>query len=335
MLNDQSTITCSLPPIEESKQLSIFNKTFYPYFDNDIIVNNSPLFLFQSYSNNFPNVSNFPNLIDFRITFDENFYLPSISNFSSIRSKTISITHNFNYNFLFYIDSNPYFSEITIFAKFEKPNSFFNLSSHGYKKMSLGHVGDGNFTTFPNLSLFNGEISISISNLPIKLPVYIGKNQNILLSSKKIKGTIDEYWCNTLPFFKKSSTNEISSSSFKYIKISNDNRVLQGRFINKVLSDGRSTYLSTDIKSDGNTVIATLNLPHFVNQSIIDPDFSVLLDTDFKSECNSENNRKWLIPVAVIVPVVGVSCIGGIIYSIYIKKAIENPLKLKLKKLSK
>ncbi|KAK5574873.1 hypothetical protein RB653_010127 [Dictyostelium firmibasis] len=203
------------------QNISIFSLSgSYPYFDNDIIVNNSPLFLFQSYSNNFPNVSNFPNLIDFRITFDENFYLPSISNFSSIRSKTISITHNYNYLFPFYIDSNPYFSEISIFAKFEKPNSFFNLSSHGYKKMSLGNVGDqfningeipiipspnsyhlinyGDFTTFPNLSLFNGEISISVSNLPVTLPVYIGKNQNIILANNRLKGTIDESWCNSL-----------------------------------------------------------------------------------------------------------------------------------------
>ncbi|KAK5574874.1 hypothetical protein RB653_010128 [Dictyostelium firmibasis] len=194
--------------------------SFYPYFDNDIIVNNSPLYLFQSYSNNFPNVSNFPNLNDFRMTFDENFYLPSISNFSSIRSKTITITHSFKYLLPFYIDSNPYFSEIYIFAKFEKPNSFFNLSSHGYKKMSLGYVGDqfningeipiipspnsyhlinyGNFTTFPNLSLYNGDISISISNLEINLPVYIGKNQNIILASNRLKGTIDESWCNSL-----------------------------------------------------------------------------------------------------------------------------------------
>ncbi|KAM9971448.1 hypothetical protein ACTFIW_011426 [Dictyostelium discoideum] len=129
---------------------------------------------------------------------------------------------------------------------------------------------------------------------------------------------------------KQVSTNETNTSSFKYIKISKDNRVLQGRFINQILSDGRPTYLSIDINNNGNSVIATLNLPHFVNQSIIDPDFSVLLETDFKSECDTKNSRKWLIPVAVAVPIVGLCSIGVIVYFLYRKHFIEIPLKVKL-----
>ncbi|KAN0018640.1 hypothetical protein ACTFIU_008568 [Dictyostelium citrinum] len=164
------------------------------------------------------------------------------------------------------------------------------------------------------------KLTISISNY------YYKSNLNTLqlqLVSSADNNENQETDCNS----KEVSTNEINTSSFKYIKISKDNRVLQGRFINKVLSDGRSTYLSTDIKSEGNSIIATLNLPHFVNQSIIDPDFSVLLETDFKSKCDTKNDRKWLIPVAVVVPIVGLCLIGALVYFIYIKKAVENPLK--------
>ncbi|KAK5574869.1 hypothetical protein RB653_010123 [Dictyostelium firmibasis] len=220
--NFLSGTTIKMSHIQNISTFYLFGS--YPYFDNDIIVNNSPLSFFQANSNNFPNVSNFPNLIDFRIIFDENFYLPSISNFSTIKSKKITTDHSLNTYIPFYIDSNPYFSEISVKAKFVKPNSFFNLSSRGYERMSLSNVGDqfningeipiipspnayhyianGDFNKFPNLSLFNGDISIILSNLPIDLPVYIGKNQNIVLASNKLKGTIDESWCNSLPFFK-------------------------------------------------------------------------------------------------------------------------------------
>ncbi|KAN0026524.1 hypothetical protein ACTFIV_007512 [Dictyostelium citrinum] len=172
------------------------------------------------------------------------------------------------------------------------------------------------------------KLTISISNYYYKSNLNTLQLQLISLADDNENQETD---CNS----KEVSTNEINTSSFKYIKISKDNRILQGRFINKVLSDGRPTYLSTDIKSEGNSIIATLNLPHFLNQSIIDPDFSVLLETDFKSECDTKNDRKWLIPVAVVVPIVGLCLIGALVYLIYIKKTVENPLKVKLKKLLK
>ncbi|KAM9996686.1 hypothetical protein ACTFIZ_001632 [Dictyostelium cf. discoideum] len=167
------------------------------------------------------------------------------------------------------------------------------------------------------------KLTISISNYNYKSSLNTLQLQ--LISS--VDNENEESDCNN----KQVSTNETNTSSFKYIKISKDNRVLQGRFINQVLSDGRSTYLSIDITNDGNSVIAKLNLPHFINQSIIDPDFSVLLETDFKSECGNINDgRKWLIPVAVIVPVAGICFIAAIVYIIYRKQFIEKPLKIKL-----
>ncbi|KAM9985133.1 hypothetical protein ACTFIY_009562 [Dictyostelium cf. discoideum] len=166
------------------------------------------------------------------------------------------------------------------------------------------------------------KLTISISNYNYKSSLNTLQLQ--LISS--VNNENDESDCN----IKQVSTNETNTSSFKYIKISKDSRVLQGRFINQVLSDGRPTYLSIDINNSGNSVIATLNIPHFVNQSIIDPDFSVLLETDFKSECDTKNSREWLIPVAMAVPIVGLGCIGVIVYFFYRKHFIEIPLKVKL-----
>ncbi|KAN0018638.1 hypothetical protein ACTFIU_008566 [Dictyostelium citrinum] len=177
-------------------------------------------------------------------------------------------------------------------------------------------------TTF-TLDTGSIKLTISISNY------YYKSNLNTLqlqLISSADNNENQETDCNS----KEVSTNEINTSSFKYIKISKDNRVLQGRFINKILSDGRPTYLSIDIKNESNSMIATLNLPHFLNQSIIDPDFSVLLQTDFNSECDTKNDRKWLIPVAVIIPVIGVCCIVVVAYLIYRKQFIEKPLNIKL-----
>ncbi|KAM9978625.1 hypothetical protein ACTFIY_012373 [Dictyostelium cf. discoideum] len=72
-----------------------------------------------------------------------------------------------------------------------------------------------------------------------------------------------------------------------------------------------------------------MNLPHFIRSCKIDPDFSVLLSTNFKSSCPSDNDgdkKSWLIPVAVTVPVVACSVLAGLSISPFLKK---------MKKLSK
>ncbi|KAK5574630.1 hypothetical protein RB653_009883 [Dictyostelium firmibasis] len=115
-----------------------------------------------------------------------------------------------------------------------------------------------------------------------------------------------------------SNVNDLST--FNYIKISKNNKIFSGRFINKVISDGRSTFFTTNSRNNSNSIIVTLNLPHCVNECLIDPDFSVLISNDFKSECDDDDSsRKWLIPVAVIVPVVGVAIIITIFFAIYKK----------------
>ncbi|KAM9952024.1 hypothetical protein ACTFIT_002711 [Dictyostelium discoideum] len=111
-----------------------------------------------------------------------------------------------------------------------------------------------------------------------------------------------------------SNTNNLST--FNYIRISRNNKILEGRFINKVMSDGRSTFLTSTTRNDSNSIITTLNLPHCVSECIIDPDFSILISNDFKSSCE-DNSRKWFLPVVITVPILGcflLFVLGAIIY---------------------
>ncbi|KAN0014898.1 hypothetical protein ACTFIU_001218 [Dictyostelium citrinum] len=130
-----------------------------------------------------------------------------------------------------------------------------------------------------------------------------------------------------------------NDNSLNYISIKKDSKVLYGRFIDRLISDGRSTYMSTTIKSKNNeSIIVAMNLPHFVRSCKIDPDFSVLLSTNFKSSCSSDDDddkKSWLIPVAVVVPVVGCSLIAVTIYFVYKSQFVEKPFNKKLKRLNK
>ncbi|KAM9964409.1 hypothetical protein ACTFIW_004172 [Dictyostelium discoideum] len=84
-----------------------------------------------------------------------------------------------------------------------------------------------------------------------------------------------------------------------------------------------------------NSISISLDLPHCIESCIIDPDFSVLISPEFKNECgNSKDGRKsYVIPVAVVASVVGVSTIGAISYLIYRRKINKNFL-VKLKQLN-
>ncbi|KAN0050632.1 hypothetical protein ACTA71_003768 [Dictyostelium dimigraforme] len=118
---------------------------------------------------------------------------------------------------------------------------------------------------------------------------------------------------------------EIESNSnqlLNFVTIKKDNKVLYGRFINKVISDGRSTHLKTSVISSDqikSTVTMGMDLPHCRN-CIIDPDFSLLLTSNFKDSCGDDDNRKsYVIPVAVVASVAGVAAIGASVAKGYIR----------------
>ncbi|KAM9995552.1 hypothetical protein ACTFIY_001736 [Dictyostelium cf. discoideum] len=116
-------------------------------------------------------------------------------------------------------------------------------------------------------------------------------------------------------------TNEMDKDQLlNYITISKDQKILYGRFINRVVSDTRPTFITTSVVSNnGNSVILGLNLPHCINSCLIDPDFSVLVSSSFKTCDNSKDSGRpaWLLPVVIVVPCVVVASIiiiGAVIY---------------------
>ncbi|EGC39828.1 hypothetical protein DICPUDRAFT_74671 [Dictyostelium purpureum] len=102
-----------------------------------------------------------------------------------------------------------------------------------------------------------------------------------------------------------------SNQLLNYITISRNEKVLNGRFINRVLSDHRQSFVTTSLISNSTTTsnkesfIIGLNLPYFTESLTIDPDFSVLVSPSFK-KCKSIDNANWVLPVAIVVPLVAV-----------------------------
>ncbi|KAN0007034.1 hypothetical protein ACTFIU_005228 [Dictyostelium citrinum] len=112
-----------------------------------------------------------------------------------------------------------------------------------------------------------------------------------------------------------------STTSFNLVKISKNNKILGARFINRVISDGKPTFLSTTIKNETDSIIVVLNLPHCTKECLIDPDFSLLVDPQFQSECESKS-RKWVVPVAVVVSVIGFAGLAVAGFIIYKKQSV-------------
>ncbi|EGC33015.1 hypothetical protein DICPUDRAFT_81174 [Dictyostelium purpureum] len=98
----------------------------------------------------------------------------------------------------------------------------------------------------------------------------------------------------------------IDSNNTNFITIKKDGKKLYSRIIDHILSDDRPNFMNTKIiHQSSSSLTLSLNLPHCIN-CIIDPDFSVLLSSDYKSSCKS---KSYILPVAIVVPVVGVALI--------------------------
>ncbi|KYR01065.1 tenascin C [Tieghemostelium lacteum] len=113
-----------------------------------------------------------------------------------------------------------------------------------------------------------------------------------------------------------------TDGNLNFLQIKKGGKVFYGQFLNKVLSDQRATIVSNQIISeDDNSILIGLNLPH-CNECVIDPNFSVLVDSEFNNDdCKSSllKDKPWFLPVVVVIPIVSVAIIGAASYVI-IKK---------------
>ncbi|KAK5575148.1 hypothetical protein RB653_010404 [Dictyostelium firmibasis] len=150
-----------------------------------------------------------------------------------------------------------------------------------------------------SLSVSNWNYKSNLNTLQIQMSSDVSLNEG-----SKINECIDSDSQSTNI---ETSSNSNDLQNVNYLKISKNGKTLYGRFQDKILSDGRPTTTITKVISkDDKKVVISLDLPH-CNQCLLDPDFSVIINPDFKSSdsCGKENKKPWLIPVAVTVPVVG------------------------------
>ncbi|KAN0004441.1 hypothetical protein ACTFIZ_010604 [Dictyostelium cf. discoideum] len=184
---------------------------------------------------------------------------------------------------------------------------------------------------------------------------FAGINFKLTSGSVKMTVSIENYQyssnLNTLQLQMKSSVNEIQTNeendcnddqieinstpnqdnSLNYIAIKKDAKVLNGRFIDRIESDGISTFMQTVLISKSNdSIIVGMNLPHCTKKCLLDPDFSVLISPEFIGEC-SDGRKSWFLPVVIAIPIGGVAAIIAAAIIIYKKRFVEIPLKRKLK----
>ncbi|EGC33345.1 hypothetical protein DICPUDRAFT_36866, partial [Dictyostelium purpureum] len=173
------------------------------------------------------------------------------------------------------------------------------------------------------------KITVSIHNYP-----FTGSLNKLQLRIESSVDDINENINNQCNNKETSIDSELLNSNqlLNYITISKNQKVLNGRFINRVLSDNRQSFITTSLIS--NTTIPTqtnstqnnknkqsfiigINLPYFTESLTIDPDFSVLVSPSFK-KCSNSGRASWVLPVAIVVPcvaVVTILIVGAIVYN--------------------
>ncbi|KAN0004448.1 hypothetical protein ACTFIZ_010612 [Dictyostelium cf. discoideum] len=189
---------------------------------------------------------------------------------------------------------------------------------------------------------------------------FAGINFKLTSGSVKMTVSIENYQyssnLNTLQLQMKSSVNEIKinhemnncnddqieinsapnqDNSLNYITIKKDAKVLNGRFIDRIESDGVSTFMQTVLISKSNdSIIVGMNLPHCTKKCLLDPDFSVLISPEFIDECGGDNRKSWFLPVVIVVPIVFLTLIIIFVAIIIKKRFVEVYLfKSKIKQL--
>ncbi|EGC35127.1 hypothetical protein DICPUDRAFT_33897 [Dictyostelium purpureum] len=126
------------------------------------------------------------------------------------------------------------------------------------------------------------------------------------------------------------NTNNIKNNQpINYIIMSKDSKIFYTEIVNQHISDGRSTFMSSTFisknQNDASFIIG-LNLAHCVKECIIDPNYSVLVDPNYQSECPSKSN--WKLAIMIVAPIVFVTLIIIISSIIYSKNSTAIKLKM-------
>lgn len=191
-----------------------------------------------------------------------------------------------------------------------------------------------NFLVFANslkltISINNYTFISSLNSLQLQIESLVSILPTTTTTNKENSCKNDESSSNTTSI----DTSGITTDTIlNYITIEKNNKIFTGRFINKLLSDGRPTFFSSQVVNRNNeSLIIGLDLSHCSN-CVIDPDFSVLVSSSFKTttttDCEINNKNNWKIPVAVVISVVGFSMI--VLISMIIFKKHRTLIKVKV-----
>ncbi|KAM9976358.1 hypothetical protein ACTFIR_010199 [Dictyostelium discoideum] len=169
-----------------------------------------------------------------------------------------------------------------------------------------------------SVSIKNYTFNSVLNNLQLRFESLVGDNN---------KNNQENNECNNKDT--QVDTSEIDKNQLlNYVTISRNQKVLYGRFINRVISDSRQTFITTSVIPNNNnnkqSVIIGLNLPHCTHECLIDPDFSVLVSSSYQ-ECSSDLNNgraSWVLPVAIVIPCVAVVLIAIIVAILYRKNRL-------------
>ncbi|EGC40450.1 hypothetical protein DICPUDRAFT_74023 [Dictyostelium purpureum] len=172
------------------------------------------------------------------------------------------------------------------------------------------------------------KLSLSISNWLFKSN--LNTLQVLMTSDIQIDGQNKCNRDNKEATLESSSNNNYLLNNINYLKVIKNNRILYARFQDKMLSDNRPTTIVANVVSnDKKSIKIVLNLPH-CDECLIDPDFSLLVSSDYNFEC--KDSRKWVIAVAVSVSVVGFAVLLVALYFVFKKSTV---LKIQLYKFKK
>ncbi|KYQ90019.1 EGF-like domain-containing protein [Tieghemostelium lacteum] len=158
------------------------------------------------------------------------------------------------------------------------------------------------------------KYKIEITRFPFKSKL----NTLKLVMSASIQSTSPNISCST------QESGEIDSGS-EYVKLQVDTHSLYGRFIKRGIIDNRIQTLSNTITNEQtgkeSMSLISINIPNFQSKAILDPDFSVLIDTTpasdkSESTCSEiediKNNKDGLTKsqiAGIIIGVVGFTAI--------------------------
>ncbi|GAM17733.1 hypothetical protein SAMD00019534_009080 [Acytostelium subglobosum LB1] len=125
------------------------------------------------------------------------------------------------------------------------------------------------------------------------------------------------------------------TTSMKSLTVDSPYGLIVGNFPSRMIKDGVNRLLNVqlvpatgdDNNAAGSSVVVALNIPSFNKDVVVDPSFvSYSKTTPTQQTCHTGSSggksRSWVIPVAVVVPIVGVALIAGA--SVLVYKKMQN-----------